>query len=36
MPTPDEVEAAYRDLYPEEYDSVGFVNWGMSILTMVE
>lgn len=36
LPTTDEVEAAYRDLYPDEYDIIGFVNWKMSVLTMVE
>lgn len=26
-PTVDEVDAAYREIWPEEYEEVGFVNW---------
>jgi hypothetical protein len=26
-PTKEEVNAVYREIHPEEYEEVGFVNW---------
>lgn len=26
-PTDEMVEDAYRDMYPEEFEQIGFVNW---------